>query len=691
VSEGLPQYSYDSFLRIERDATGLPRCVFRPFFAPPCFPNLQHHVGNGRLHVLVDAFGRCRVFTAGERGKVCVAGGAGDMGGLLVQWKRSGTDASGFGTFNGMERGTDRTDFVLCWSPGAVEWSGTADGDGLLLRYTVRMAVHPDEPWAVVEVRFTIETGAAPVIRVACVPALRESRPPAPFLRGRTAVLPAVGPREQDVFLVAPPGWRAGAVGPVMIVEQQSASAASDGAAWRFVIGCGQDCSAPWIEDVWEQAGSVDAVVAERVRRLGAPHAVRVPELSMRDERLWSEGRVQNFISTSPSALPPLRALGLKSETPDAPASTASTSDAWLRNRLLLAFPLAEIAAESCSRLLMRAAAVRSTEPGADDAMAKASGFSSPDIDAWLLAGWMWLLERCPEKRDVLDAEASVGGGSVTVWECLKRAAVRLKTCAENTPHGCVPLGSGDWNPTLTSGGEEGRGESVLTSALCVWAARRLVETAWRRGDEEAAGIFEAWRDEQALAVARAFDGAWFRRAWDASGRPIGTFGSDQLFADVQAWAVLARCGTPEQRRQALDAVLERCLDPCGIRVVSVFFSVPRADPPVVTDPPGVRWNGGVSVLLTAWTVWALCAERRRAESVELWRRMTVLQRAPAGAAGSIPPQLVEVSRFACAAESATPGLPEPPAPDGAGDLLPDVHAVAWQGFALRRLLEGRL
>jgi cellobiose phosphorylase len=72
------------------------------------------------------------------------------------------------------------------------------------------------------------------------------------------------------------------------------------------------------------------------------------------------------------------------------------------------------------------------------------------------------------------------------------------------------------------------------------------------------------------------WDGAWFRRAYDFFGRPVGSAENDegQIFIEPQGMCVLAGIGLEDGRaRLALDSVRERLATPHGIVVLQPAFS----------------------------------------------------------------------------------------------------------------------
>ena len=186
-------------------------------------------------------------------------------------------------------------------------------------------------------------------------------------------------------------------------------------------------------------------------------------------------------------------------------------------------------------------------------------------------------------------------------------------------------IGSGDWNRLLDNAGRQGKGESVLNSAALAFALHALIEIA--RGQDrlqvEELEQLDGWRRALTQAVGEAFDGRWFCRAYADDGTTIGGSCDDRIFLDVQAWAVLARCGTERQRQMALDAALDRGDGTPGPRIISP--PLPLTPPcPYTTHrlPPQQDWNGGVSPMVGAWLVWALAEQGKIEQAQQHWEQL---------------------------------------------------------------------
>jgi hypothetical protein len=160
------------------------------------------------------------------------------------------------------------------------------------------------------------------------------------------------------------------------------------------------------------------------------------------------------------------------------------------------------------------------------------------------------------------------------------------------------------------------KGESVLNSAMAAWVLPMWAGLCERLGDhatgQEARDIAEGLR----VAVAREWNGRWFRRARCGS----VAVGERDLFLEVQPWAIL--CGAADDAQSA-DLLTEidvhlRTGSPLGARE---RWPIPSDD--VRSGAPGEALTGGIWPSLQTTLVWA--AARTKPELAwDEWRRMTL-------------------------------------------------------------------
>lgn len=189
-----------------------------------------------------------------------------------------------------------------------------------------------------------------------------------------------------------------------------------------------------------------------------------------------------------------------------------------------------------------------------------------------------------------------------TVLERLLLAWQYLRDDIGIGPHGLVRVGSGDWNDPISAMARDrrafhDRGESVYNSAFAAYALPRAASLIESR-DAGSAAEMRAWAAQVRVAAEGAWNGRWFRRAWDGTD---GVIGDDRLFLDANAWCLIAEIGPIGKRRQLAREIHERLEVPSPIGPTCL-------DSPIDVRggilAPGWDTNGGVWAALSGLLAW---------------------------------------------------------------------------------------
>ena len=252
------------------------------------------------------------------------------------------------------------------------------------------------------------------------------------------------------------------------------------------------------------------------------------------------------------------------------------------------------------------------------------TGFN--DDPLWLIAGtaaylretgdFSILNEQVPFDNDASKAQP--------LMEHLRRSF--NYTCTHLGPHGLPLIGRADWNDCLNlncfsehpgesfqiTGPSEGPvAESVFIAGMFVKYGHEYAELCdhLNLADEAAAARKSIDAVEQATLTA-GWDGAWFRRAYDAFGKPVGSkeCTEGQIFIEPQGMCVMAGIGKESgHAAQALKSVEERLDTKYGVVLHQPAYTSYQLNLGEISSyPPGYKENAGIFCHNNPWIS---CAE----------------------------------------------------------------------------------
>jgi cellobiose phosphorylase len=188
-------------------------------------------------------------------------------------------------------------------------------------------------------------------------------------------------------------------------------------------------------------------------------------------------------------------------------------------------------------------------------------------------------------------------------------------------PHGLPLIGRADWNDCLnlncfsdtpgqsfqTTTNKEGKvAESVFIAGLFVLASNELAEIAKHMGKADRVEAHRrAAADMSAVVDQAGWDGAWFKRAYDDFGQPVGSqvCAEGQIFIEPQGMCVMAGLGLKDGRAaQAMQSVNDRLATPHGIILQQPAFSHYYLNLGEISSyPPGYKENAGIFCHTNPW------------------------------------------------------------------------------------------
>jgi cellobiose phosphorylase len=214
-------------------------------------------------------------------------------------------------------------------------------------------------------------------------------------------------------------------------------------------------------------------------------------------------------------------------------------------------------------------------------------------------------------------------------------------TMKKRGPNKLPLIGHADWNDCLnlncfsTQPNESfqcagdvknSKAESVMIAGLFLYASLEMAELYGFMKRPADTKRMMKFRAEMMDAVEKAgWDGEWYRRAYDAAGKAIGSKDCDEgkIFIESQGWCVLGGAGaddaigeTKGRARQAMASVDKYLYTPKGVVLQQPAYSTYHPELGEVTSyPPGVKENGGIFSHNNTWIHlgWCLLGEGDKA------------------------------------------------------------------------------
>jgi cellobiose phosphorylase len=188
-------------------------------------------------------------------------------------------------------------------------------------------------------------------------------------------------------------------------------------------------------------------------------------------------------------------------------------------------------------------------------------------------------------------------------------------------PYNLPLIGRADWNDCLnlncfsdtpgqsfqTTTNKDGKvAESVFIAGLFIWAAKVMVQIAGHRKDDLAVATYnQAIHGMEQAVWTSGWDGAWFRRAYDDFGEPVGSSEckEGQIYIEPQGICMMAGLGITDGRaRRALDSVADRLATEHGIMLHQPGYTRYYLHLGEISSyPPGYKENGSVFCHTNPW------------------------------------------------------------------------------------------
>jgi len=268
------------------------------------------------------------------------------------------------------------------------------------------------------------------------------------------------------------------------------------------------------------------------------------------------------------------------------------------------------------------------------------SGFN--DDPLWLVLGTAAYIKETGD-YSILDVPTPFDNDPATAVPLMEHLKRSFDHVTNNLgPHGLPLIGRADWNDCLNlncfsdTPGESfqttenqggGVAESVFIAGMFAAIGPDYVELARRRGDEaEATRAQQAIDDMKQAVLDHGWDGAWFRRAYDFYGNPVGSDENDEgkIWIEPQGYCIMGGIGLDDGKAiQALDSVRERLNTPHGIVLLNPPFTEYKIElGEVSTYPPGYKENAGIFCHNNPWIIIAETMVGRSENAWEYYKQI---------------------------------------------------------------------
>ena len=272
--------------------------------------------------------------------------------------------------------------------------------------------------------------------------------------------------------------------------------------------------------------------------------------------------------------------------------------------------------------------------------LAVGSGFN--DDPLWLIAGVDAYLRETGD-WSILDESVTFDcdeKNAAPLMEHLRRSF--RYTITHLGPHKLPLIGRADWNDCLNlncfsahpgesfqiTGPSEGPvAESVFIAGMFVKYGRAYAGILRHLGlAEEAASADEAAAEMEKTVLDAGWDGAWFRRAYDAFGKPVGSrdCAEGQIFIEPQGMCVMAGIGKETgEAEKALESVQDRLDSKFGIVLHQPAYTKYYLNLGEISSyPPGYKENAGIFCHNNPWITCAEAVLGHGARAFETYRKI---------------------------------------------------------------------
>jgi cellobiose phosphorylase len=212
-----------------------------------------------------------------------------------------------------------------------------------------------------------------------------------------------------------------------------------------------------------------------------------------------------------------------------------------------------------------------------------------------------------------------------------------LRIYEDRGPHG-LPLSKfSDWNDCLNLLGKNHKAESVLVASMLIKASKDLVELLTflksphylpsqklRQASASRINHYNKIISTMTKVLNKAgWDGAWFKRSFDDSQKPVGSKSSKEgkIYLEPQPWAVMSGGADPQKALSCMDSVYKLLFTSYGIKLLHPAYTRYYKElGEISTYPPGLKENASIFCHPNPWATIAECMLGRGDRAFEFYK-----------------------------------------------------------------------
>lgn len=272
------------------------------------------------------------------------------------------------------------------------------------------------------------------------------------------------------------------------------------------------------------------------------------------------------------------------------------------------------------------------------------------DDPLWLVAGVFAYLNETGDDSILREPTQfdNAEGSEQPLLEHLRRSV--NFTMSHRGPHGLPLIGRADWNDCLNlncfsstpgesfqtvENNDTGIAESVFIAGMFVLYGEQYAQILEQFGEacgmgadevaNETAEMRKAIAEVREATLTAGWDGAWFRRAYDANGNPVGTNedGEGKIYIEPQGMCVMAGIGVDDGKAaKALESTKELLTCRWGTAILAPAYSTYRIELGEISSyPRGYKENGGIFCHNNPWISIANAEINNNDEAFNVYKR----------------------------------------------------------------------